>query len=414
MSEDLKYIEKISGLIIKYNQEELTDEEYRELKEWSEQSPKNLELLRTLSDTSYVKNKTKDVRDIQASKEADWKKIMSVITGGNASEEKASTTMTPVSRIKGINYLVAASLVGILTAGAWLYMKHRSVAKTNIQAVASTLKNDVAPGGNKATLTLSNGQQILLDDVKTGTLTEQGATQVIKKNAGTLSYATLLNEEPKKEELSYNMLTTPRAGTFLVELPDHSKVWLNAESSLRYPTHFDGQDTRTVELTGEAFFDISKDATHPFKVKVANRLIEVLGTTFNVQAYTDEQSMQTTLISGAVKVNAGEQARVLAPGQQAGISIQPGAILKVSKAENLRQITAWKDGLFFFHDDNIETVMRQLARWYDVDVVYEGERATNLFSGMIRRNNLLSDVLKVLALSGVHFRIEGKKIIVTP
>jgi len=133
------------------------------------------------------------------------------------------------------------------------------------------------------------------------------------------------------------------------------------------------------ELTGEAFFDIAKDATHPFKVRIGNRLIEVLGTSFNVQAYTDEQSMQTTLINGAVKVNAGEQSSVLAPGQQAGISNQPGAALKVTKADNLRQVTAWKDGLFFFHDNDIETVMRQLARWFDVDVVYEGKKTTNLF-----------------------------------
>src|SRR5882757_7477283 len=190
MSEDLKHIERIAGLIIKYHRENLSDSEYRELMDWCDLSGDNRRLFNKISNTDYVKDK--ELPNIHELKEAGWEKVLSVIT---AERPSLSLAITPVRRIKGMSYLVAASLVGILTAGAWLYMKHRSLDKTNTP-IASNLKNDVAPGGNKATLTLANGQQILLDDAKAGMLTEQGTTQVIKKNAGTLSYTALLNEEP--------------------------------------------------------------------------------------------------------------------------------------------------------------------------------------------------------------------------
>ncbi|HWK04511.1 MAG TPA: FecR domain-containing protein [Puia sp.] len=411
MSEDLQHIERIAGLIIKYHREKLNDREYRELMDWCDLSEANRRLFERLSDPNYVRDKLKELPNRQALKEAAWAKLITVIS---AEDENPYTAVIPMRRTSWPRYMVAASLAGTLAVGCWLYIKYSSIAK--IHTPSTLASNDVAPGGNKATLTLSNGQQIVLDDAKSGMLTEQDHAQVVKKDAGTLSYtSTLLHEKPKKEELSYNTLSTPRSGTFLVELPDHSKVWLNNESSLRYPTYFDGQDSRTVELTGEAFFDIKKDPIHPFKVKIGSKIIEVLGTSFNIQAYSDEQSMQTTLISGSVKVIAGEQTSVLVPGQQAGISNNADANdIRVTTAENLRQIIAWKDGLFFFHDSNIETVMRQLARWYDVEIIYEGKKTTNLFSGMIRRDNRASDVLKVLALSDVHFRIEEKKIIVMP
>lgn len=271
---------------------------------------------------------------------------------------------------------------------------------------------DVAPGGHKALLTLGNGSTLALDTVQSGTFVVQGTAKVSKQNAGQISYLKR-SQTPFQGRVPENILATPRGGQFEVVLPDGSRVWLNAASRLKFPTAFTG-DHRTVAVSGEAYFEIAPDPRKPFRVNVmttsGEMQVQVLGTHFNVNAYTDEPSVRTTLITGAVSVLLGERRAMLRPGQQA--TIRQGASGIEVIAADPDKVTAWEKGFFHFENDDIQTVMRQLARWYDVQVVYQGPVPTGHFTGIMDRHQDLSQVLKVLALSGVHFTIQNRKIIV--
>lgn len=263
---------------------------------------------------------------------------------------------------------------------------------------------DVAPGTTKATLTLQDGSVIPLDSAGHQKL-QQGQSTVLQQG-GQLQY----DVKGKEEVVVYNTLSTPRGGQFRLILPDGSKVWLNAASSIRYPTAFTGKD-RLVEVSGEAYFEIEKDAQQPFVVSLPeDNRIEVLGTSFNVNAYTDEPVMQTTLLEGAVRVSNISGSAVLSPGQQAVVAGNNN--IRVIQARNPGQAVAWKDGLFNFEGASLDDVMRQLARWYDISVVYEKGVPDIAFGGKIGRDLTLAGVLNILERTGVHFRLEGKKLIV--
>jgi ferric-dicitrate binding protein FerR (iron transport regulator) len=270
---------------------------------------------------------------------------------------------------------------------------------------------DIMPGGNKAILTLGDNTTINLDDAKNGVVGQQGNTQVVKSKEGRLDYYTV---GAKASAITYNLLTTPRGGQYQLALPDGSKVWLNAASSLRYPTAFAGKE-RVVELHGEAYFEIAPNPSMPFKVAVSQQAgeapaeIEVLGTHFNVKAYADEPAVHTTLLEGSVRVRKGRNIVPLQPGQQA--SWNSARDVRVVPAD-VEEAVAWKNGLFKFNEATIEDVMRQLSRWYDVEVVYTNGIPGDLFRGEIYRNVNVSKVLKVLEASGVQFKVEGKKILV--
>jgi len=307
-------------------------------------------------------------------------------------------------------YAIAVTLV-LAVAGAWLLWMNRHHPSDQSVPTAFTTHHDILPGGNKATLTLSNGRQIVLDDASAGVLAEQGATKIVKKDSGQLSY-TLLNEKPPKRSApGYNTLTTPKSGTFMVVLPDGSKVWLNSASSLKYPTSFEGQAGREVLLTGEAYFEVAKRSGQPFKVKFGNVVVDVLGTNFDVMAYDDEHVLRTTLLEGAVSVLHGDQRALLKPGEQASIGL--AADMKVAKVD-VDVAVAWKNGFFNFDHADLTAVMRQLARWYDVTVEYNGKILPQQISGKIQRSLSLSRILKGLENDQRHFTIEDKKIIVTP
>ena len=269
---------------------------------------------------------------------------------------------------------------------------------------------DILPGRNKAVLTLASGKAITLDDAKNGNIADDGDAQIVKTgNGGVLSYHALGKEG--KEGSAFNTISTPRGGQYQVNLADGSKVWLNASSSLRYPTTFVGAD-RTVELTGEGYFQIARKAGAPFFVKINGVTVEVLGTTFDINGYDDEPSLKTTLVEGAVRVAAGGSQLVLKPGQQ--VVSEGGNSLRIEPDANIEEVLAWKNGTFNFNRLDIETIMRQISRWYDVDVVYEGARPGGHFSGMISRNTSVATVLKLLEYGGVHFRIAGQKIVIMP
>ncbi|RFS20658.1 FecR family protein [Chitinophaga silvatica] len=296
-------------------------------------------------------------------------------------------------------WAAAAMLLGMLT-----FLPFRK----NSQPTPVAKIENLQPGGNKAVLTLANGQQVILDSAGNQQIAQQHTTLV--QQQGQLIY-----QSQSRESLSgYNTLTTPRGGQFKVILPDGTTVWLNAVSSLHYPLSF-GMN-RTVELSGEAYFEVASNPNKPFKVKTATgQTIEVLGTTFNVNAYTDEVSTQTTLVSGAVAITDGNKRLELKPGQAAKTIKDREGIELVTNAE-IAQATAWKNGLFDFNKMPIKAVMQQLSRWYNIEVSYDDKIPDIIFWGRMDRNLPLQDVLLILEKSDVHFRIEnnGSKLIVIP
>ncbi len=296
----------------------------------------------------------------------------------------------------------AAVLVLLVSAGAYFLLKP-SPAKPVMAAVA-----DIAPGSNKAVLTLADGSEMLLDSAGNRTI-QQGGT-AIKQTGGNLQY----NATGGEAAGSYNTLTTPRGGQFRITLPDGTKVWLNAASSLHYPTAFT-ENERKVSITGEAYFEVAKNEEKPFRVAInATNTIEVLGTSFNVNAYTDEDYISTTLLTGLVRVRNGTGQAVLKPGQQAhATAAQP--FVQVLEHADISKAIAWKNGLFNFQDVDLKEVMQQLSRWYDIEVVYERGIPELQFIGEIDRSMPLSEVLKGLQMSGVNFRLEqGRRLLVYP
>lgn len=304
----------------------------------------------------------------------------------------------------------AAILIVVGTSIAWFLHHSRTVNSTELP-LAARYKSNALPGGNKATLELSDGSVVVLDSAKNGTLARQGDALVRKDTAGTLSYEAT-GKQPGS--IAFNRITTPRGGEYQVVLPDGTKVWLNAASSLRYPTAFAGKE-REVELSGEAYFEVAPDAAKHFRVIVAGpeaMRIDVLGTAFNIKAYAGEPTRKATLVQGKVSITNGQQQTLLAPGQQAALRENSPQI--AVQPTDLDAVLAWKNGLFYLEDASITDVMREISRWYDVDIQYEGH-ITQQFVGKIPRNMPLVDVLKILESTGwVHFQVNGRMVTVTP
>ncbi|HEY4064723.1 MAG TPA: FecR domain-containing protein [Puia sp.] len=280
-------------------------------------------------------------------------------------------------------------------------------------------KADLPPGKNGAILTLADGRTVVLDSLGNGVVATQNGSKVSLVN-GQLAYKA---EGPAMAAATYNTMTTPRGRQFQLVLPDGTKVWLNAASSLRYPTRFSGTE-RKVEITGEAYFEVARNTNMPFIVKVdESTSVRVLGTGFDINSYTDEATVNTTLLEGSVQVlHKGEKA-LLQLGQQAQIAKQPSdgqAItgtsgIKILNSVNVEKVMAWKNGVFDFEDASLEEVMRQLERWYDIEVVYEKNIPRLEFIGKMGRDLTLSNVLRGLELSKVHFRMEGtRRLVILP
>ena len=307
----------------------------------------------------------------------------------------------------------AASVLILLGISGYLFSLHHLHGETaKTQGSVQPLKNDVAPGGNRAVLILGNGSAIQLDSARNGLLTKQGNANITKLTSGQLAY-NILNEKPT--EILFNTLTTPRGGQYQLTLPDGSRVWLNAASSIRFPSSFAGNE-RKVRISGEVYFEVAKDAARPFRVDVQTdagdaEQIEVLGTHFNVNAYSEEPGVKTTLLEGSVKIKKANASQMLSPGQQASLT-KNGITLE--QDVNLSKVVAWKNGFFWFDHTDLQTLMRQVARWYDVDVQFEGQIPEESFTGKISRSEPLSRFMKVLELNDVHIKTEGKRITVMP
>ncbi|MET6996334.1 FecR domain-containing protein [Chitinophaga defluvii] len=342
-----------------------------------------------------------------------WLKLREDMRAGiEASIQRQEPLAKPARvRLLSVYRWVAAAGIALLVCGSYFYFSQRSpsVDAAKISGNTHLQLNDVPPGGSKAVLTLADGSTIVLDSAKNGTLIRQGTVDISKPEDGQLAYNT---GAPGAKEVLYNIIATPRGGEYALQLADGSKVWINAASSLRFPTAFNG-DERRVELTGEAYFEVAGDPGKPFKVIVNGIEVAVLGTHFNINAYTDESSIRTTLVEGAVKVTGEHQSLLLSPGQQAQVD-KAGEMTLIKKA-NLDVATAWKNGRFEFEDNSITSVMQQIQRWYNVAVVYDGKIPDIRFSGAISRQENVSKVLSMLELTHlVRFRMENNTIHIIP
>lgn len=299
---------------------------------------------------------------------------------------------------------IAASLL-LLSGTAYWLLQHRRNEKQAL-TVEQPAQQHIMPAVNKAMLTLADGTTVALDS--TGKQLIQQGDVAIRQQNGQLLYAS----QPTDGNIHYNKLTTPRGGQFRLVLPDGTRVWLNSASMLRYPTTFSGKD-RVVELEGQGYFEVAANAQQPFKVKVRDMEVLVLGTDFDVMAYGDENSVNTTLLTGSILVKEGSTKQLLRPGQQAIVDNQDHQL--TVKTADVRKVTAWKNGLFVFNNMALPAILREVARWYDVDIVYTTSPGTELYGGGIGRELQLADVLSLLEGNGFnHFRIEGRKVIVLP
>lgn len=315
-------------------------------------------------------------------------------------------------------WLAAAVLGAILLAGSsiFLLMQNKDHQPDKLAVKQADKQPDIAPGGDNAVLTLSDGSVITLDSAGAGAISVQGNTTVLKQSGGKLAYRA--TGAASTQTIQYNTLTTPRGGKYEVMLPDGTSVLLNAASSLRFPTAFPGRN-REVVLSGEAYFEVAKNASQPFRVKLQSqngtdpeRVVEVLGTSFNIMAYQDESVIKTTLVTGSVRVTSVGTAALLSPGQQAVMDKASPEHIQVKKT-GIEEAIAWKNNEFYFSNTDIYSIMRQISRWYNVDVRYEDSLQVFL-NGNIQKSVNASQVFKMLELTGeVRFKTTGREVIVS-
>lgn len=334
---------------------------------------------------------------------------------------EAPVIALPAKRRTGYWAAAAVGLV-IMLSGIWIYKYNDNVSPQVVKQEKSTNeRTDAPPGRNTATLILADGSAVSLDSTGNGEITRQGNAAIVKTADGKILYKT---DGKKPSETLYNTMSTPRGGQYQLVLPDGTKVWLNAASSIRYPASFPS-DERRVVITGEVYFEVAavrnragKGELLPFIVQKDNMQVQVKGTHFNINAYDDEADVKVTLLEGLVNVSTADaatpekQEAALIPGKQA----RCGKSGKISVAGDvdLDEVMAWKNGLFNFSNADIQMIMRQIGRWYDLDISYESAIPEREFSGKITRNTQLSNVLKILEQSNIHFRMEQNRIIVAP
>ena len=376
--------------------------------------------------------------DLSKTEDKIVREVLTQIQSGHVIPFSQASRTSLASRSRRTSFLRkwgwAAAVLLAIGAGVSLW-RYEGTTPRPMANTGAHPQPDADPGSNKAILTLSDGTVIPLDSAANGAIARQGNTSVVKQAGGQISYDLKGAETAGGEGAGngaggakaiaasplMNTLHTPRGGQYQLTLPDGTRVWLNAASSITYPVAFAGKQ-RTVQISGEAYLEVAENKDKPFIVNVeGGSSIEVLGTHFNVNSYSDESAVKTTLLEGSIKVaaNAGpgtaaekSASVVLKPGQQAQIARQR---LSVSNNADMDKVLAWKNGLFNFDDVRLEEVLRQLSRWYDVEVVYEKGVPDIQFEGEISRNIKLSDLLKVLARADVKFRIEeGRRLVVLP
>jgi len=404
--------ERFKYLFYKHLEKAITTEERAELTQYTI-TDQYADILKS----SITETFNKEWGSIEQSQESADRVFRAIMDSAN--EALAEQKLVLFWRRNRSRIAAAASIVLIISVTIFLNLSKQAATPPVVTANQNaTIKgNDIAPGGNKAILTLADGSQINLDSANNGALTQQGNIRVTKLQDGKLVYNQDGSFLSTTAEVAYNTVSTPRGGQYQLTLADGSQVWLNAASSIRFPASFTGKE-RKVEITGEAYFEVAKNTAMPFRVSIAGgrQEVEVLGTHFNINAFDDEELIKTTLLEGSVKVSTPsplERVGVrLRPGQQSTLSAD--ARINILNAIDTDEVMAWKNGKFQFGEGaDVKAVMRQVARWYDVDVEYKGT-VTGRIGGTISRNVNASQVFKMLEMTGtVKFRIEGKKIIIT-
>ena len=337
---------------------------------------------------------------------------------GREIDETEAIPLIPQRRFRLFHFVAASAVILVMGAGAYsLFFRDKEKKETLTHKANPQPGNDIQPGENGAILTLANGEKIVLDSAGNGTLAIQSDVKVINKG-GQLIYD---SKSSSSNEVVYNTISTPRAKQFKLQLSDGTRVWLNAASSIRYPARFTN-DSRTVQISGEVYFEVaSRESGNgkekvPFLVKILSSTaddggtVKVTGTEFNINAYEDESSIKTTLIEGSIQFKKGDAEKWLMPGEQ--VQLTQKGIIKILNV-NVEAETAWKNGYFTYDKTDIQTVMKQLSRWFDIEVDYEnGIIPDDKYWGDIQRDATLSTVLKVLEMSGLKYRIEGKRVTV--
>lgn len=409
----MENFKEVADLLYKYIREDISAEESVRLQNWVQQSGENRQFFDKATDTKYllenVRIKNENLQQVDLDQA--WQHLKS------KGWEMPADPKGKLILINWRKFAVAASLIVVL-AGAYLWLKPVNKKPAEIATTPKEMKHDVSPDTKNAVLTLADGTTIILDSAQNGMLAKQGETKVSKTADGQLVY----EGDPlttHHSPLTFNTITVPKGSDIVfITLADGTKVWMNAASSIRYPTKFAGHE-RKVQITGEAYFEVASSVIatggtkRPFIVEVNDMAVEVLGTHFNINSYSEESEIKTTLLEGRVSVSKGNSNIVLIPGQQASLNKQSQQLNKTNKVD-VDIAVAWRFGYFQFNEDDLQTVLRQLVRWYDVEVIYQGSLPQRTFWGKISRSNSLSQVLKTLETNEVHFKIEGGKIIVSP
>jgi transmembrane sensor len=399
---------KIHDLIIKYLKGALSETEQEDLNTWLHASKKNQELFQKLTDSKWINAELTNLYQFDNYK--GWEKV----TRGfpNFLEKQSLKTEFHKRSIGRFwqRIAVAACILLFLGTGSYFLIHQASRRKSPYAHVFVTAADKKAPDKNKAKITLANGKVIYLDSAANGTLVQQQGVNVVKLSGDQLAY----KGNATSSDFTYNTLHNPKGSRVVtLILSDGTKVWLNSASSLRYPVNFFGKE-RKVEMSGEAYFEVAKNAQMPFKVVVNQMEVQVLGTHFNINAYADEGEIKTTLLEGKVKIKANDKAVQLLPGQQAEFSEAIPGAFTVDLYADVEKVMAWKSGMFEFDNTTLPAIMRQISRWYNVDVEYKSIPGTEKFGGAINKDVPLSNVLKMLEENGVKFEFRENKIIVKP
>lgn len=371
---------KAKEILLKYDAGTCTDEEKEWVENWYLQLP---------------------VKSDQNISEDDLHKDLDLVWLGLPVHQNTKHALISRKTSLWPKYAAAAILLMVLSFGAILVLKQQTAGSM------ITYKDDVPAGGNNAILTLADGRRIRLNEAANGALVEKTGLSITKTAGGQLIYkvsgATVLT--------GFNTINTPRGGQYQVVLPDGTKIWLNAASELKFPTSFANKELREVELRGEAYFEVAHLVKQPFIVKTAQQAIKVLGTHFNISSYADDMNTKTTLLTGSVSVESGSNLVTLKPGQQ---SVKTTSGFKVRNIDTEAAV-AWKNGYFLFNDESLTNIMKEISRWYDVEVVFTGETGNQHFDGCVSRFKNISEILRKFELTdNVHFRIEGRRITVMP
>lgn len=388
---------RLKELFKRFLANNISPEERKELMGMALESGLQDELRQVIKDAWEQTGEDEDITDAKAGE------LMQKIFGGNP---EITDKWVPIGKRIGWRKIAAAAAIVIaIGVGAYYAVFHKPGKPTEIVKTAELPADVKPPQTNRATITMAGGKTVYLDSAVNGTLTVQGNVQLIRLDDGQIAY------RGSAKALIYNTLTNPRGSKVInMTLSDGSRVWLNAGSSLTYPVAFIGKE-RKVSVTGEAYFEVAHDRAKPFTVSKGDLQVQVLGTRFNINAYDDESDTRITLLQGSVKVKHGKEEDMLQPGQQAQIA----SAIKITSDVNVEQVMAWKNGLFVFDRAGVEGVMRQLARWYDLEVHYAGDIPKGTFKGEISKDLGLSQVLNGLTTTRIHFTMEsGNRIIILP